>query len=163
MDDAFGSFASLGADVASKPRRCEMRVQEAMCQPVSTCSEEMSLAAAARIMGVVTDRDVCLAIGRTRRSPDETPVREVMSKNVVTCAADDDIHTALSVMSARQVRRLPVLDERGTLKGVLSMDDVVLRAEEADPSRQPPEVSCRSVVAAMRNIYGSRRLQPVAR
>jgi CBS domain-containing protein len=157
-----------------------MKVQEAMCQPVSTCSEEMSLAAAARIMGendcgilpvvrkgrilgVVTDRDVCLAIGRTRRSPDETPVREVMSKNVVTCAADDDIHTALSVMSARQVRRLPVLDERGTLKGVLSMDDVVLRAEEADPSRQPPEVSCRSVVAAMRNIYGSRRLQPVAR
>jgi CBS domain-containing protein len=156
-----------------------MRVQDAMCQPVSSCSEEMSLAAAARIMGendcgilpvvkegrvvgVVTDRDVCLAIGRTRRSPDETPVREIMTPKVATCATTDEIHSALAVMSARQVRRLPVLDAKGTLKGVLSMDDIVLRAEEADPSRQPPAVSCRSVVAAMRNIYGSRRLQPVA-
>jgi CBS domain-containing protein len=156
-----------------------MRVHEAMCQPVSTCSEEMSLAAAARIMGendcgilpvlkegrlagVVTDRDVCLAIGRSRRSPDEMPVREVMTRKVATCATTDDIHKALAVMSARQVRRIPVLDDKGTLKGVLSMDDLVLRAEEPDPSRQPPEVTCRSVVAAMRNIYGSRRLQPVA-
>jgi CBS domain-containing protein len=155
-----------------------MRVRDVMCQPVSTCTEEMSLASAARIMGendcgvlpvvknsrvvgVVTDRDVCLAVGKTRRSPDETPVREVMTRKVATCTTTDEIHTALSVMSSRQVRRLPVLDEKGALKGVLSMDDIVLRAEEADPSRQPPEVSCRSVVAAMRNIYGSRRLQPV--
>jgi CBS domain-containing protein len=156
-----------------------MRVRDVMCQPVSTCSEEMSLASAARIMGendcgvlpvvrdgrvvgVVTDRDVCLAVGRMRRSPDETPVREVMTRNVATCATTDEIHTALAVMSSKQVRRLPVTDEKGVLKGVLSMDDIVLRAEENDPSRQPPAVSCRSVVAVMRNIYGSRRLQPVA-
>ena len=148
-----------------------------MCRPVSSCGEETSLSAAARLMeendcgalpvmkngrlvGIVTDRDMCLAI--TRPSAADTPVREVMTSRVATCKADDDVRVALATMAARQVRRLPVLDERGGVAGILSMDDVVLRAEEPDPSRLPPDVSCRDVVRAMQQIYGTRRVRPAA-
>lgn len=155
-----------------------MKVHEVLCRPVSTCPEDTTLAAAARLMeendcgvlpvvratkvvGVVTDRDVCMAVGR-KRNPQETPVREIMSTNVVSCGIEDDVRQALSIMANSRIRRLPVVDARGKLEGIVSMDDVVLRAEEADPSRGAPAISCRDVVTALRAIYGSRRVRPVA-
>ncbi len=155
-----------------------MKVLEVLCRPVSTCSEDTTLAAAARLMeendcgvlpvvratkvvGVVTDRDVCMAVGR-KRNPEEVPVREIMSTNVASCGVEDDVRQALSVMANGRVRRLPVVDSRGRLEGIVSMDDVVLRAEEPDPSRGAPAISCRDVVTALRAICGSRRVRPVA-
>lgn len=154
-----------------------MKVKEVLCRPVSTCTEDTTLAAAARLMeendcgvlpvvraskvvGVVTDRDVCVAVGR-KRNPQEVPVREAMSTSVASCGADDDIRQALSVMASHRVRRLPVLDARGKLEGIVSMDDVVLHAEEPDPSRGAPALSCRDVVTTLRAICGSRRVRPV--
>jgi len=58
-------------------------------------------------------------------------VSEVMSKNVFRCALDDDVHTALRAMREGRVRRLPVISTKGALVGVISMDDVLLRAEAA--------------------------------
>jgi CBS domain-containing protein len=153
-----------------------MRVSEVMCRPVSYCAPETGLTAAARLMGdndcgvlpvvrngrivgVVTDRDVCLAVAR--RPASETSVREVMTENVASCRAEDDVRDALSLMASRQVRRLPVVDDRGGVAGVLSMDDVVLRAEEPDPSRRPPAISCREAAETLQRIYGSRHVRPV--
>ncbi|HEX9690066.1 MAG TPA: CBS domain-containing protein [Thermoanaerobaculia bacterium] len=155
-----------------------MKVSEVMCRPVSSCTEEMSLSAAARrmgeddcgalpvvrqgrVVGMITDRDVCLAVGDRRRLPKETPVRDIMTRDVALCHTDDDIHDAIAVMASRQVRRLPVLDVAGTLEGILSVDDVVLRAEEMDPSRTPA-LSCRDVLSTLRAIYGSRRVRLAA-
>ncbi len=156
-----------------------MRVAEVMARPVSSCTEETTLAAAARrmsendcgalpvlrggrVVGVVTDRDACLALGYERRIANDVPVGDVMTREVTVCGPDDDLHTALALMSTRQVRRLPVVDAAGKLAGILSLDDVVVRAEEPDPSRRPPEISCREVVATLRAICGSRRVRPAA-
>lgn len=80
-----------------------------------------------RVVGVITDRDLALAVATLDRKPSEIEVRSVMSGEVHACGPDDDIGEALRIMRERKVRRLPVLDSRG-LVGILSLDDVVLEA-----------------------------------
>jgi len=83
-------------------------------------------------MGVITDRDICVALGTRGKPSGEVLVRDVMSKNVFSCAPDDDIHMALRTMREGRVRRLPVVAKSGELVGVVSIDDIVLHT---DPSR----------------------------
>jgi len=83
-----------------------------------------------RPAGVVTDRDLCLALAERDCRPSELPVGDAMSRCLWACREDDDVHTALDTMRARRVRRLPVLDAAGDLRGILSMNDV---AREAGP------------------------------
>lgn len=152
-----------------------MKVSEVMCRPVSSCTEETNLPSAARrmgendcgalpvvrerrVVGMITDRDVCLAVGALRRPPADTLVRDVMTRDVVVCHTDDEVRDALAVMANRHVRRLPVLDADGTLQGVLSTDDLVLRAEAPDPSHVPA-LSAAEVLDTLRTIYGSRRVR----
>jgi CBS domain-containing protein len=81
-----------------------------------------------RVVAVLTDRDVCCALTRHERLAREIRVAEVASAPPITCRADDEISTALDVMRAFSVRRLPVVDEHGLLEGILSLDEVVLAA-----------------------------------
>lgn len=81
-----------------------------------------------RVVGVVTDRDVCLALARLDRRPSTVEAREVMSKELCCCLEEGDIRDALRLMRDRLVRRLPVVDHRQQLLGVLSLDDVALAA-----------------------------------
>ena len=153
-----------------------MKVGEIMCRPVTSCTEEMNLTSAGRLMGeydcgflpvvragnvvgVITDRDICVAIGKKRRSPADILVREVMSKDVAACTTTDRVGTALSAMAQRRVRRLPVLDPKGALAGILSLDDLVLRAEESSPPGLPPDLTSGEVIRTLRSIVGSRPLR----
>jgi CBS domain-containing protein len=77
----------------------------------------------------VTDRDICIALG-TRNVKADTLVKDVALPKLFYCGPEDDIHTALKTMSAQKVRRLPVLDGKGTLQGILCLDDIVMYAEE---------------------------------
>ncbi|MFP5261975.1 MAG: CBS domain-containing protein [Blastocatellia bacterium] len=82
-----------------------------------------------RLVGIVTDRDiVCrvLAEGRDTRS---TPASEAMSEDLVTCTPDDSIHEAIRKMSEHQIRRIPICDMNGRLRGIISMADLALEAE----------------------------------
>ena len=82
-----------------------------------------------KVVGVLTDRDICIAVG-TRGCPlGKVLVAEVMSRNVCSCAPEDDVRVALATMRDGRVRRLPVITKSGRLIGVISMDDVLLRAE----------------------------------
>ena len=83
-----------------------------------------------RLCGVVTDRDLitrCVAAGR---DPAGTPVREVMTKNVVSVRQDMDTVAAAQLMARQQVRRLPVV-ENGKLCGMVSLGDLANREETA--------------------------------
>ena len=83
-----------------------------------------------RLRGVVTDRDLvtrCLAAGRM---PGNTPVREVMTTQMVTARPDMDTGAAAHLMGRKQVRRLPVL-ENGRLCGMLSLGDLAKWEESA--------------------------------
>jgi CBS domain-containing protein len=55
--------------------------------------------------------------------PSKLTVKEVATKNAITCKPDDEIHEALLTMAEKQVRRLPVVDQAGVPQGILSMDD----------------------------------------
>lgn len=105
-----------------------------------------------KVVGVVTDRDICIALGERNRLPADIAVDEIATKKVFTCQADDDIRTALRTMGAAKVRRLPVVDIEGKLKGVLSMDDVVLHTEGFSPGHLL-ELSCLDVVDTLKHVY----------
>jgi CBS domain-containing protein len=83
-----------------------------------------------RLVGVLTDRDIAIRHVAEGRSSD-SPVSEVMSGGVLTCTADDSIDVAMELMGREQVRRIPVVDERGSLVGVLAQADLARMSGES--------------------------------
>lgn len=119
-----------------------MKVNEIMTAEPRTCTPDMSVAAAARqmweadcgilpvvqdgkLVGVVTDRDMYIALATRNQRPSDLPVGEVASTVVITCGPDDDVKTALGQMKRAMVRRLPVVDAGGSVVGIISTDDLV--------------------------------------
>lgn len=105
-----------------------MKVRDIMTEPAVTCSPRASLAVAARLMrdadygtlpvvdaqgrleGIITDRDVCVALAGTNRNAVNVSVHEAMTHRVFTAGPDDDVHGALATMRTHRVRRVPVCD-----------------------------------------------------
>jgi CBS domain-containing protein len=119
-----------------------MRVKDIMTSEPRTCAPETSAAAAAQLMwdadcgilpivtdgqlvGVVTDRDLYIALATQNRLPSELRVADVVTRAVVTCEPEDDIHAVLNAMKAHRVRRLPVVGLDGSVLGIVSIDDLV--------------------------------------
>jgi len=86
------------------------------------------------VVGVITDRDICIALATRGRAADRIAVREVAAHHAYTCLLDDDTTTALHTMKTRTIRRLPVVDGEGHLRGMLSLNDVVTLAGAASPA-----------------------------
>ena len=76
-----------------------------------------------RLRGVVTDRDIVLRCVAAEEDPAQTPVRDIMSRGCATVSPGADCREATRLMSAHQVRRLPVVEE-GKLVGVISLSDL---------------------------------------
>ncbi|HEY5983336.1 MAG TPA: CBS domain-containing protein [Anaerolineales bacterium] len=81
-----------------------------------------------KLVGIVTDRDLAMHIVAEGRDPKSTKVGAVMTANVVTCMADDDLQKALDAMSTHQLRRIPVVDSANKLVGIIAQADVATRA-----------------------------------
>lgn len=75
--------------------------------------------------GIITDRDLVSRVIASGRRPEETLAGEVMTALPRTVSDDAPISTALALMKAHQVRRLVVVDSRGQLAGIVSLDDVL--------------------------------------
>ncbi len=132
-----------------------MRVQDVMTSPAHSCTPDASLATAAlamqeydcgslpvldnagRPVGILTDRDVCLAVAHKNRFPAAIPVREVMTVSPFTCGPGTDLAYALNVMADGHVRRLPVVDGNGRLVGILSLSDILASISGARTSDPP--------------------------
>lgn len=83
-----------------------------------------------RLVGVITDRDLAIRIVAEGRDAN-VAVSEVMSaEQLATCRPDDDVDRAMETMGQERVRRIPVVDERGSLVGILAQADVVLKARD---------------------------------
>jgi CBS domain-containing protein len=93
-----------------------------------------------RIAGILTDRDICIALGTRNARASEVPVGSVMRTTVQTCEPDEDVLTALARMSEWRVRRLPVVDAAGRLVGVFSLNDAVLAAAPSRGAVRPGAV-----------------------
>lgn len=125
-----------------------MKVREACTPNVKACNPWTNLAAVGWIMwendcgivpvvdqdqqvvGVITDRDICIALATKTRPAADVMVSEVITGGPVTCRLEDEIDQALDSMRIHQVRRLPVVDAEGKLVGILSLNDLILQAQE---------------------------------
>lgn len=90
------------------------------CVPVLDADE--------RVVGVITDRDVCMSAWSQGRTLREIPVAAAMSWKVLTCKPTDQVELAEDIMRTNQVRRLPVVDDDGKLAGLISLADVAREA-----------------------------------
>jgi CBS domain-containing protein len=151
-----------------------MIVNELMKKPPATCTTNDSVTEAAKIMhehkcgfvpvvdsrgsvvGVVTDRDVCLLVGDKNRAMTHISVQDAMSHPVFSCYADENVKVTLSTMARRHVRRLPVLDKHGHLQGVLSIDDII----QAPYRRGAPTAT--DILAALKSISAPRSIETVS-
>jgi CBS domain-containing protein len=80
-------------------------------------------------VGIVTDRDLTLRV-LARERPRTQPVTEVMSSDLLIAAEDEEIESALKQMRVRGIRRMPVVNSKGELLGILTYDDIVEWAAE---------------------------------
>jgi CBS-domain-containing membrane protein len=110
-----------------------------------------------KVIGVITDRDICIALGTRNRLAGEITVNEVFTRRLFACKPEDDIRMALATMAQERVRRLPVVDDEGKLFGILSMDDVVLHAQGSGYGRTP-ELSYENAAVTLKRLY--RRVEP---
>lgn len=82
-----------------------------------------------KVVGIITDRDICMAAAMRESRPSGIAVEEVMTGQVYAVKPEDDINVALETMRQHKIRRLPVVNTEGELEGILSMNDIVLRAK----------------------------------
>ena len=80
------------------------------------------------LVGVVTDRDLCLHVIAANRNPSSTWIDGCMTRDPVCCTEQDDVSRALELMKTHQVRRLPVVNEKHEIAGMLSLNDLVRKA-----------------------------------
>lgn len=157
-----------------------MKVQDVMTENAKFCWPDTNLATAAASMwendcgvlpvladgktaiGVITDRDIALALGTKNRKASDIKVREVISGNLFIAHPEDDIHTALKLMRREKVHRLPVIDSHGALKGILSLNDIALQAVHPDGKRVP-ELNYEDVVSTLKAICEHRPSKAKAR
>ena len=76
-------------------------------------------------VGIVTDRDLVVEVLALNLAPETVTVSDIMSSDLVTAREDDNFWHTLDRMSAKGVRRLPVVDEKGALVGILTVDDAL--------------------------------------
>jgi CBS domain-containing protein len=81
-----------------------------------------------RLLGVVTDRDLCLGVVAMDRQPNTIRVEQCMSSRIVACRPEDNVQRAADLMCENQVRRIPVVDHDGVLQGMVSTADIWQRS-----------------------------------
>lgn len=123
-----------------------MIVLDACNREVITLEQDGSLIAAAKLMrqhhvgdvvvvkikdnkrvpvGIVTDRDVVIEVVATELDPNVITVGDIMPQNLLVVKEDADLHQAIQLMTTKGVRRLPVVNNKAELVGILSLDDLL--------------------------------------
>jgi CBS domain-containing protein len=111
------------------------------CGSLPVCSADGS----SRVIGMLTDRDICMAAlfqGKTLR---ELKVIDAMSRDIRVCQVDDRPEDVELVMREQRIRRVPVTDMSGALVGIVSLADFARAAKGRSMSRKPGVVSERDV------------------
>ena len=77
-----------------------------------------------QVVGMFTERDVLRRVIGERRDPENTRIAEVMTGDVICCSPSTDMDEVSQIMQQRRIRHVPVCDERGNLRGLISIGDV---------------------------------------
>jgi CBS domain-containing protein len=124
-----------------------MKIEKIMTRPAGFCRTDEDLGRAveimwekdcgmvpvvdeeAKVVGTVTDRDAAVSVFLRNEPPAAIKAGEVIGGGVVTCAAKDDVDKALKLMKKHQIKRLPVVDKKGKLEGIISVTDILLASK----------------------------------
>ena len=112
-----------------KVARPEDSVQQAAAMMADQDVGSLPVCDGERLCGMITDRDIAIRAVATGLGND-TPVREVMSEEVIWCLEDDDTQEVLGRMADRQIRRIPVIDAQRKLVGIVALGDLAIEDEE---------------------------------
>jgi CBS domain-containing protein len=141
-----------------------MKIREIMTADVHACQPDTDLGKVAGIMwdhdcgivpvvdpsgaviGLVTDRDICVAAATRGLPPERISAAQAMGHPVRACLPDDSVQAALATMKEFQIRRLPVIDSNGILKGIVSMNDIARAAERR------PGIPAKEIVSTLAGI-----------
>jgi CBS domain-containing protein len=80
-----------------------------------------------KLVGIVTDRDIVVKIVANGKTVEKSTARDAMTNNPVTCREDDEVSQAVARMAERKVRRIPIVDANGALKGIIAQADIATR------------------------------------
>jgi CBS-domain-containing membrane protein len=147
-----------------------MNVEQLMSRDTRSCSPDDTLDRAARnmwdrdcgvvpitdasgrVVGMITDRDICMAAYTQNKLLTEIPIKSIAMKPVVTLHPYDSAQTAETLMQRHQLRRLAVLDDHGRLVGVLSLGDLARGA-----GRSPHDIPSADIARTLAAISEPRR------
>ena len=135
-----------------------MTVRDLQTSNVKTVSPDTDLAVVAKLMwegdcgavpvvtddrkviGMITDRDICIASATRARPPAEIRAGEVITNHGVHAVKpDDDVRVAMRTMRKHKVRRLPVVDRDQRLAGIVSINDLAINASSSLPDSVPAQ------------------------
>ncbi len=151
-----------------------MKVKDLMTTDAKSCREYNTLNTAAQVMwdhdigclpivdhdnrviGMLTDRDVCMSAYLQGGPLTATSVTSAMSKEVFSCRSDDQIASAEHLMREQQVHRLPVLDAERRLVGIISLNDIAREAARESQTTIPREVSDAELISTIASISAPR-------
>lgn len=159
-----------------------MRVANLMTSSAASVTTDDSLSTAARLMwerdcgaipvldprndkcvGMITDRDICMATWSKGRIPEYISVAEAMSTGLISCSPNDGVGFAQGLMQSHKVRRLPVVDAEQRLLGIISLADIartVGAGRTSDPELTPERLA--ATFAAVAEERSTRRPQATA-
>jgi CBS domain-containing protein len=109
--------------------RPDQPVQEAASFMLSTDAGSIPVTEGDRLIGMITDRDIAVR-GVAKGYGPETPVRELMTGDIICARIDDNIEDVATKMSEARVRRLPVIDSEEKLCGIVSLGDLSREADD---------------------------------
>lgn len=150
-----------------------MKVEEICTRAAKSCTPETSAADAAdllyetdcgalpvideggKVTGIVTDRDLLMGLALTGQAPPDLPVRALLRPTLHTCRLSDEVRDALRTMRLHKIRRLPVVDGAGILRGMLSLSDFA-RAARPDAVAGPADIAHEDLVLALQAICARR-------
>ncbi len=151
-----------------------MQVMDIMTSPAVTCQLGDDLATAARLMwehdcgaiavtgedgklvGMITDRDICMATFTKSSPPHAIAVRDAMAKQVFSCYAQQSVEAAERLMSSNKIRRIPITDGYNQPIGMLSLNDIARHA-----ASQPRDGFNRELVQTLAAICEPGHLSPL--
>jgi CBS domain-containing protein len=127
-----------------------MKVKELMTKDPACCTPDASLDQVAglmteynvgsipivdssdckKIVGLITDRDIITRTVAKGKNPLEFKAREIMSTSVVTAKEDDDVRDVTRLMEDRMIRRVPVVDDDGCVRGMVAQADIALKTSD---------------------------------
>ena len=94
-----------------------------------------------RLVGVLTDRDIAIRAVAEGRDGATTSVGHVMSTDVHTSSPDDSVREVMALMGSEQIRRIPIVDERGDVVGIVAQADIVLEADDKRAEQTVEKIS----------------------